>query len=251
MRRKTLLESLGVAFLLAVAAGIGWSRFQARRDAPRAPDPTPTPRMRSLMRVRNSPKVSATPTPSSDPSSAADHPAMDPSTGFLVVQVEEADGSVPADSVTLFNRELGFEREVHDGRAILESLTGSVTLSVRAGDRTAGPQTVVVEADASTDLVFTLPEPEPPLASTGLRLEPAEGFYRIAEVIPDTPAADVGLQAGDAVLQVGNVPVAELTPAEITLSLLGAPGDSVWLLVVIRNQQGDFEEHQVELVLEP
>lgn len=257
MRRKTLLESIGVVLLLAVAANIAWSRFQANRAAPQTPTATPTPRMRSLVRARDAQEKTqdtrpAPDTPDSEPS--ADAPPS-PQTGFLVVEVREADGSVPTGPVTLVNRELDFVRDVEDGRLVLESVAGPVSFMVVAEERTEGPLTATVRPSAATELVFTLPEPEPKtepvLVSAGLELAPDEEFYVVAAVAPGSPAAAAGLQPGDAVLEVGNAPVTELTPEEIALSLLGAPGDRVFLRVVIRNRQDEFEEHHVELVLHP
>jgi membrane-associated protease RseP (regulator of RpoE activity) len=260
MRRKTKIEIPLVLLLLIIAASIGVNKFrQNASETPPPAAPTATPRVKALaLEFETSDALVSSPDSIQPPSSSTAVPPENfaPETGYIVIQVREADGTLPSEPIVLFNESLQFERPIENGRLVLETVTGTLSFQVKTAagpdQRITPPATVEVTTEDPVELSFTLPAPalEPELLSAGLTLAIADAYLEVSEVEPGSPAARVDIQAGDAIIRINNFPVTDLTPAQIAASLLGTPGTRISILLVIRNAAGAWEEKPVILTLE-
>jgi carboxyl-terminal processing protease len=78
-------------------------------------------------------------------------------------------------------------------------------------------------------------------AGIGVTLEIQERDVRIASVMPDTPAASAGLLAGDRIVALDGVPVAELAADEVRRQLRGPALTRIQLAVARRGQVDPLE----------
>jgi C-terminal processing protease CtpA/Prc len=81
-----------------------------------------------------------------------------------------------------------------------------------------------------------------------MRLVPREGYAEILGVRSGGPAELLGLRDGDAVLTIDGHAVDGLTEEDLEARLAGKPYQAMDLLVVLRNDQGQFEEHALRLL---
>jgi len=258
MKKRTLIEA--PLFLILLGVGVAIAMRLWTNSAVEAPEqaPTPTPRVANLLR---SVPVTTPETPpeilSPTPNPLAENPTpetVESETGILVVQVREADGSLPLDPVwlrtSLYSEELPIER----GRLVLEVVTGTLPFDVvaRNGEeiRETEPFNATISPSSPTLLEFILPAPAPRFISSGLELQrQPDGYWTVSAITPGSAAAQAGLQPDDAVLSLHGQTPETYTDAQTAEALIGSPGDRIPLQVVIRNEQGELEEHQVELVI--
>ena len=64
-----------------------------------------------------------------------------------------------------------------------------------------------------------------------------DGGVQIISVMPDSPGEKVGLQAGDSILAVNDIPVSEIEPDEVALKIRGESGTTVDLLIHREGQE--------------
>jgi membrane-associated protease RseP (regulator of RpoE activity) len=65
----------------------------------------------------------------------------------------------------------------------------------------------------------------------GISVYPGKNGASVAAVLPNSPAAQIGLQAGDAIVSVNGVPLSSIAPENQISALRGEAGSSVELLV--------------------
>lgn len=65
----------------------------------------------------------------------------------------------------------------------------------------------------------------------GVEIDTGDGMFRIADVIPGTPAEEAGLRRGDVITAVGGVAIADLTREEAFSRIRGPEGDPVVLTI--------------------
>lgn len=257
MRKKTAVELPVFVGLVALGAFIVVQQFRSEPPSDQQPEATPTPRIAGMLR---SVPVSAPETIPSTPSASPTQPTTpevlpeEPAMGMLVILVREADGTVPVDEIKIRSPQYPSTLPVEKGRAVLEVITGRVSFEATAVNqvetRTSSLETVTITEGQATRLELTLPKPKPTFISAGISLNrQLDGYWSIAEVEAGSPAATAGLQAGDAILAIGNQTPTTMTDAQAVASLIGDSGDRIPLQVVIRNEQGELEEHQIELLL--
>ncbi len=72
----------------------------------------------------------------------------------------------------------------------------------------------------------------------GIEVGMEDGFVRVIAPIDDTPAARAGIQAGDLVVRLDNVPVKGLSLEEAVKIMRGKPGTPITLTVVRQGEDG-------------
>ena len=77
----------------------------------------------------------------------------------------------------------------------------------------------------------------------GIQLSAAGDVRSIVGVVPNTPAAAAGIQAGDYILTVDGVNVAAFGREELVGAISGQPGTQV--VIALRRQGSDKREHLV------
>ena len=58
-----------------------------------------------------------------------------------------------------------------------------------------------------------------------------DGGVQVMSVMPDSPGEQVGLKAGDSILEVDGTPVSEIAPDEVAIKIRGESGTTVNLLI--------------------
>ena len=84
-----------------------------------------------------------------------------------------------------------------------------------------------------------------PSGVTGLQLKAAKGrILQVVGVIPDTPAAMVGIKKGDKILAIDGMPLTNMTLKQAVTKLKGAPGARLKLNIL----RGDKTPFDVSLI---
>lgn len=103
------------------------------------------------------------------------------------------------------------------------------------------------ELPLAIGIVSTEPREIPmPRAMLGVSLEDADNGARVAQVLPDSPAAEAGLQENDIVIEVNGKP----TPSrEALIALIRSmrPGDQVTVVVLREGERKEFTARLVEM----
>jgi hypothetical protein len=202
---------------------------------------------------------------------SANPPRPDPASSFTIeatrpptepINLEKPEGSIEG----VLQSEAG---EALDFDALIISSEGGFTFTASAGKfqgrarvgewsayaqyREAGlirrspPFTVKIEAGRNTPMVIQLPVIVNPVAGPGFAWVHRGDFLEVQVVDGDTAAALAGLQAGDAIAEIGGVPVKQLDESAVTAALNGAPGSAYRIKVVANDGQG-FRETVVDLI---
>ncbi|MEE2901455.1 MAG: PDZ domain-containing protein [Myxococcota bacterium] len=80
-----------------------------------------------------------------------------------------------------------------------------------------------------------------PSGVTGLQLKATRGrILQVVGVLPDTPAAMVGIKKGDKILAIDGIPLTNMTLKQAVTKLKGAPG-ALLRLNILRGDESPFD----------
>lgn len=249
MRKRTLVDLTLLILLLAVAWRV-WSGPFRRSQPPRDPEISeaqPTPRVQDLMR-RSSGDTESDAPQTSLPSRALPEErtgiSIPAAPALLLVNIRNEDGSVPEGDLFVSSEDGSFQQAAPGGRLVLQSEPGILRLYAGVEDadgmRVSPLSPVHLQAGESTELLLEIPAPR--MVLPGFRLQPGDLYAEVLNVMPGSPAALAGLEAGDAVLAINQVPVAGLTADQLESLLLGPQDEALLLRLVIREEDGSFSE---------
>jgi membrane-associated protease RseP (regulator of RpoE activity) len=183
---------------------------------------------------------------SRSPLSELGHLEVDPARdgwGTLVVDVVDEQGFA-IDAAVVLTVDCSGGRIWRRPGDTLDVPVGSCTVRAMRRDgalHTFGePETVEV---GSIDPAYVLLElPGARKGGIGVRFMPEEDGMRVMEVVPDSPAADAGLAAGDLVLDVAGQPTAGMETSTFVELMTGAEGSDVTFTVGWSGDTGLVEE---------
>jgi len=220
-----------------------WER-QADLSGPERSEPLEAPANPATLPVRSRP------TPAAPTETAAEAAVGGPRLNVLVIQLTDPDGEPFLETAQVFSLDRQFTEGVGGGRVVLQLAPGPCTLQAQYVDagliqRSAAKRVVVPE---DRPLAVTLVLPRPSRGDVGLRLAPREGYAEILGVAAGGAAEQMGLRPGDAVLAIDGFSVDGWSGEELEERLAGRAYQPVDLLVVVRNEQGQFEEHNLRIL---
>ncbi len=269
MRRARLGLDL---FLLLLAMGMGLWAWQSRRGRaatlPPEAEATPAPaRIQQFIRDREQQQEASAALASAPQGPGADGRAGPPNQAprreptppppaasgilnVLVIQLVDPEGLPFLESAQVFSLDRLFTETVHGGRLVMQMAPGPCTVQAQYLDagliQRSREQRVVLPENAPAAVTLVLPRPS--RGDAGMRLAPREGYAEILGVRPGGVAEALGLRDGDAVLAIDGQAVDGLAEEDLDARLSGRPYEAVDLLVVVRNDLGQFEEHNLRLL---
>ena len=83
---------------------------------------------------------------------------------------------------------------------------------------------------------------------TGLKLRAAKGrMLQVVDVLPETPAAMMGIKKGDKIIAIDSVPLTKMTLKQAVAKLKGAPGTRL-KLQILRGENAPFDVSLIRAV---
>lgn len=137
---------------------------------------------------------------------------------------------LPVEELTLFTQvyeriKNDYVEPVEDKKLLKEAINGMVS--------GLDPHSQFLDNDAYRDLQTST---QGEFGGLGIEIGQEDGFVKVIAPIEDTPAARAGVQPGDFIFKVDEVPMRGLTINDVVKRLKGKPGTSVKLTVVRRNE---------------
>ena len=160
--------------------------------------------------------------------------------GRLVIDVIDEDGR-PTDRARVWVRGCPAER-VGFG----EFRVGEGACVVRAGRRDgalwARSRAVEVQVPARGEEYVQVELSSRRTGGLGVSIRPAEGGIRVVRVMPGTPAAELGLEAGDLIVEVDGVDTRDLDMRDFVQTMTGPEGTAVDFVVEYETEEGVSQE---------
>ena len=145
----------------------------------------------------------------------------------VLVAVENDDGTIPENTIVTGSCGI-YERVDQDGYAEL-MLTEDCSISLIRRDgllKTRTPaERIAYSADDMVELDFTFPVERK--GGLGVQIGQNDEGIEIYQVMPNTPAEEFGLEAGDVIVEVDDIPASELDIDEFIDKMTGPEGSTV------------------------
>lgn len=243
-------RNLGLASLVfaAIAALLYLVGLRAEPPPPPPPAPTvastPKPRRTPPRFKASLPKAHTTETELKlappDPNAPAPPPTMVTIRGRALL-----DGGSPADNATVLAY-LGGRRKVFDvdssGRFEFTQPAASIRLRAerKDGQLTTASEWVELDAEDGGEWEVDLVLPEEERGGLGIRIGKATDGIRVRAVLPRSPAAELGLERGDVIIELGGESVAGWDTSDFAALMAGSIGSEQ--VFTVRRADGTEEE---------
>ncbi len=243
MRKRTVLDLLLLALVSLAGGALFRFRF-AGRGEPVSPEPSPPLRAQEFLRtLERSEPVLSPPLASPPPLVPPPPPPLAPSLALLVVEVDGGPGGL-REEVSLVESGGAFRVPVRDGRLVLQVRPGELDLHVEdARGRRSPSQRVQLAPEHLATLRFALS----PARDPGFRLRMVDSFAEVVSVLSGGSAEAAGLRPGDVVTHMAGRPLSGLGEEDVQSILFGGEGETLSLRVVISNEGGELEVHDLQL----
>lgn len=247
MRKRTAIELLLIFPLLGIGIQVWyWGINRPAHPEPPEESADAPPRVQDLIRrtpvhQNLSEPLTSTRNGISDPHTIEADPSA-----LLTLQILEADGSIPEDTIIVFSPDGTIYEAAPLGQLVLSTDPGTLTLQASANNgtdlRLSKPHTLRLEPGERHTLLLRLLPPQQRSHSPGFALIPGDIFALITEIVPESPAQLAGLQPGDAVMAVDGVPTASLNTPELEALLFRPDNEPLRLSLILQHDNGTFEE---------